>query len=283
MTVSTTTDLNGLYNNIYEDAFFIAREMNLMAGLVHGYNMRGYAPRKISRFSQGTVQTVAEGVDYANAVKFEKTLVNTLTPSKAMSQFILTDEMIETDDIDNIQSAAANELGMGIAAKVDVDLLGNFSNFSAGKGAAGSAMTLGYVAAAISKLVANHAEGAINVVIHPFQWHRIWTGLGNPIANQTFQGEIANEALRQYFVGRFLNADWFSTGNISVNASDDAYGAAFTRDALGLDIRKPFYVENERDASRAATEMNGVMGYAHGEVRDEFGCYILSDASEPTS
>lgn len=280
--ISLVSDLNSLYNQIYEESLYTLRETNLMVPLVTQYNGQGYATRNVGIFSQSNVAEVSEGEDFTSPETLAKTSQATFTPKEAMAQFLVTDRMLETDDVDNIAEAARMELGMGIAEKIDQDLIAEFGSFSASKGTAGSALTIAHCAAAMAVLRNNYARGfEQNIVIHPYQWHDIWTELGQPAAERAFLGDTANEAMQQYAVGRFLGATWFTSANITVDSSDDATGAAFVRDALVYDQRSAYRVEMERDASLRATEMNGHVGYAVGRLRSDHGVALLSDATEP--
>lgn len=281
MAITTTDDLNSLFNLIYDDALFVARETNIMVGLVRNFNATGYMQRKGSIRPQITAVEKAEGVDFQNPTTFGRTSKYTLTPTVKMAQTLLTDEDVQTDP-DNAVQDAAQELGGAIATKIDTDLVTLFSGFSIGKGAAGSALTIAQCAAGISKLRNNKTPNPLYFVLHPYGWHDIWVELGQPSANQAFLGDIANQALRSFFVGAFLAANWFTSANISVDASDDAIGAVFSPQALGFDEREAPMLEPERDASRKATELNMSAGYATGELRDEYGCKLTHDATEPT-
>lgn len=177
MTVSTTTDLNSLFNLIYEDSLFVLRERTLMAQMVTGFRSTGYAQRKVGVFSTVTAQDVAEGVDFSAATQFQKSVLATFTPGRSMAQFILTKEMLQTDDVDNIRQSASIELGNAIAEKVDTKLLALFSGFSSGKGSAGNSLTIGKIGAAIAKLANAKVNGPRMGVIHPFQWHKSYCAL----------------------------------------------------------------------------------------------------------
>lgn len=274
------TDLGGLYNTIYEDAVFTAREMNLMSGLITTFNSTGYADRIVPVYAQATAAAVNDGVDFVGGDKFSKSTKATFTPSEVMAQFILTDRMVSTDP-DNARNSAAFELGGAVAEKIDKDLLGLFDNLAAGKGTAGSALTITNVAAALSLIRNNKARGQAYAVVHPYQWQDIWVALGQPSANQAFLGDTANQAMRDYYAGQFLGLSWFTSANIAVNGSDDAYGAVFTRDAMALDVRDAITLRPERDESLRATELNMHTGYAVGTLWSDRGAYLLSDATEP--
>lgn len=282
MPITTKSDLNGLFNTIYEDALFVAREMNMMTSLVTVYNGSGYAPRKIGQWAQLTAETVAEGVDFAKGEKFDKTLLATLTPSEAMAQTIITDVMYETDP-DDTRRSAAQELGNAIASKVDTDICSDFASLTTDVGpGAGSDATLAKVAVGVSKLRNSKIPNPLVAVLHPYAWHDIWVELGQPTTNQAFLGDVANQALRDFFVSNVLNLTWYINANIAADASDDAVSAIFNRQALAFDSRKAPVMEPERDASLRAWELNMVTGYAHGVRRPTYGVKYTCDVSEPS-
>ena len=284
MAITTTSDLNGLYNQIYERALFVLRESNLMVNLVSNYSANNFYTRNITTRPQLTVETTSEGVDYANAQSFGKTLVGSLTPQERIAQVVITDIELMNDP-DNTMQDASQELGASMAAKVDTDLIGVFNSFSTDIGSAGTSATLSKIAAGISILQTRFAlqDGIINVVLHPYAWHDIWVLLGQPTANQALLGDLANQALKDYYVGNFVNARWFTSANISVDASDDAVNGIFTQSAIAFDSRISPYMENERDASLRATEMNFVSAYAVGlGKRPTLGVKYTTDASVPS-
>lgn len=280
MAITTVGDLNSLYNLIYEKARFVARDMNLMVNLVDNRSASGYMARKISERPQVTATTKAEGSDFSSPTTFGRTLLATLTPDVAFAQVLLTDEDMQTDP-DNATRDAAMEGGMAIAQKIDDDLANDMASFTTDKGATTTALTIAKCAAALAVLRNNSVPGPFTFVLHPYGWHDVWTELGQPAANDAFLGDVANEAMRQYFVGNFLAAQWFVNANINADATPDAISGVFTRSAIMFDTREPFTMEPQRDASRKATELNFSAGYAHGVVKASYGIKLTHDATEP--
>lgn len=281
MAVTYLSELNSLYNTIYERAIFVAREMNLMAQLVDNRSASGWMNRVVPTRPQITAVAVNENTDFASPTTFGRSVQATLTPIEIISQVVLTDKSMETDPDSAVQDAAF-ELGASIAAKIDADLCGLFDNFSEQKGTAGGTAALNTFAAAISVVSANYARqyGPINVVTHPYHWHRIWLELGKPTTN-VVASDVANQALRDYYVGNIVGANWYVSSNMGTVASDDAYSGVFSRPALMLDVRRPARLEEQRDASARASEWNMTAGYAVGIVRDAMGAGVIADASEP--
>jgi hypothetical protein len=281
MAISKVSALNGLFSQIYEDAIFVARETNLMSALVTGYTAQGMATRYVPIYPSLTAQETSEGVDFSNATLWDKAQQMTLSPKIIKTQIIVTDERLMTDP-DGARNDAAIEMGGAISTKIDEDLCALFSNFTTDKGAAGSALTIRRCAAGIAVLRNNKVRGRFSVVLHPFGWHSVWVELGQPTVNQAFLGEVANQAMRDYSVGNFLAAQWYTDANISIDGSDDAVSAVFSNEALALDTRTPPEMEPERDASLPGWELNGRARYAVGTRRPTFGVKLTHDATEPS-
>lgn len=281
MGITTTADLNGLFNTIYERALFVAREQSVMAPLVRPYSAVGWMARKVTIRPQITAVSKPEGVDFVAPTDFGKTLLATLTPGMIMAQVILTDEDRDTDP-DSARDDAAQELGSAMSTKIDVDLCSTFTSLTDIGPGAGQAATLAKFAVGVSRLRANHAPNPVYNVLHPYHWHDIWVELGQPASNKALLGDIANEALRSYFVGDWLNCMWFTDANIDVDGSDDAVSGIFNPQAIALDTRKAPELEPERDASALAWELNMSAGYAYGVVRETFGFGYKADASVPS-
>lgn len=281
MAITTTTALGGLFNSIYERALFAAREMNIMTSLVTNYSARGWMARNISTRPTIAAESVNEGVDYANPTTFGKSTLGTLTPGEIIAQVVLTDRDIETDP-DSARDDAVTELSGAVATKIDQDLTSVFASFGTDVGpGAGQAATIAKMAVAVSQLRNAKAPMPIYVVIHPYQWHDIWVLLGQPAGTYTLLGDVANQALRDFYVGTWLNVQWFTSANV-VPSGTDATGGIFNPGAIAFDTRKPPTLEWERDASLRAWEANFSAGYAYGVRRDAFGLGYTSDVTTPS-
>lgn len=282
MAVTTVSALNSLFNTIYERALFVAREMTLMAPLVDNRSATGWMNRVVPIRPQISAVSVDEAEDYNNPTTFGKSTKATITPGEVIAQVVLTDRDRETDP-DSAQRDAEVELGAAVAEKVDTDLLGLFASFTDDKGdGAGSSATLANIAAGLALLGHQKARqfGRPNVVLHPYHWHDIWVELGEP-STDVVASEFANQALRDYYVGSMLAANWYISSNISIDTDDDAVSGIFVRPAIMLDTRRAVRLEPERDASARAWELNITAGYGYGIVRDEFGVGFTADATEP--
>lgn len=280
MADSTISSLNSLFAEIYEDAIFVAREVNLMAGLVTNYTAQGMQDRNLGIYPTLSAQVVGEGVDFAAATEWTKTSQMSITPTIKQVQVILTDERISTDP-DDARRDASREMGGALGTKIDEDLVALFSGLDTDKGTSGSSLSISRCAAAIAVLRNNKVPNPIYAVVHPYGWHDVWTELGQPTTSKAFLGETANQAMQDYFVSDFLNTQWFVDANIAVSGSD-AVSAVLHREALALDTRTAPAMEVERDASKRAYEINMVARYGVAERRGTYGVALTHDATEPT-
>ena len=283
MAITKYADISSYINTIYERALFVAREQNLMTGLVTPYSARGWMSRVLPIHPEITAVAVADAVDFNQPTTFGKSTEMTLTPDEIIAQVLLTDRAIETDP-DNLRNDAALELGNAIATKIDIDLASDFGSLAAEKGpGTGAPATLAKFSAAIAYLRNNKAPSPIYIVLHPYHWHDIWMELGQPAASYAMLGDLANQAMRDYFVaGPLIGARWFVNANIAVGVTPpDAVSGVFNSQALAFDSRRAPRLEAERDASLRAWEVNITAGYAHGVRRSEFGVYYTADATAP--
>lgn len=284
MAVTQVSDLNSLFNTIFENAVFVAREANLMTKLVKNYSARGWMDRKVPIRPQVSAVSVGETQDFNSPTTFGKSTLTTFTPGEIIAQVVITDQDLETDPDSAIQDAEF-EMGMAVSTKIDTDLCSAFASFSTDKGdGANTTATFAKFAAGVSivKNVTKNSDGSLRAVLHPYHWHDFWLELGKPAATLPNLSDITVQALRDYHITRLLgNVDIFTTSNIAVDGSDDAISGIFTRSAIALDTRRPVRMEPQRDASARATELNINAGYAYGLERSTFGVKFTADATAP--
>lgn len=277
---ATISDLNSLYPNIYDDTLFVARDMALMPGLVRQATANSWATRYIPIYNALTVSTVLEG-GTPTAQQFSKGTADTAAPGMRRIKAGLTDQRILTDPAD-AGNDLATEAGIAMAKQVDVDLIGEFSNFSSDTGTAGSALTLARAAGAIARLQNAAAHGRANVVLQPYTWFSIWkeltqAGVTTRAANAS---DTANQAMRDYLVSDFQGADWYETNNIGTGTA--VVNGAFLREAIMLDTRVPLSPEVQRDPDALTWWYFWSMGYATAAPRTDHGVKLTADASAPT-
>ena len=282
---NTAANISALAPTMQEDAIFAIRERYQLQNLVTvKTDMTGLNPRANYQYPKSAAVTVAETDDLTSTV-FTPTLLGTLTPAEIALQFFVTDSLPATDTPDDIERDGALELGLAAGDKVETDLASDMASFTGGTiGAAGTTITWGYLAAAIS--VARNASKSAGVplvaVMHGYQWAVLAKTASIAGATIPPAQDVVNEINRSGFVASFMGVNLYQVFT-APNASDDFTGGVFPRSAILMDWRRPVRVEPERDASRRGTEFNMSALYAHGVWRAALGVKMTFDASAPTS
>jgi len=281
MPMNTYSDIQSYVLQIFEDAMFVAREQNVMAGIVTTFtDQNGDNTRTNSNHGTATINALAETDDLTSQA-FTPSTYQSLTPGEFGGQYFLNDRRVDNDPF-GVRNDAAQELGMAMAAKVERDLIGDFPNFTGGTlGAGGSLMTWGRVFAAEAILNTAQAPGRYKMVLSPYQWFALGTAA-------SIVGAAKNAPNFQDSVQRNMQPETFSIGNIdfilsaNVGVGTAQVAGMFATPALALDTRRAPRLEPERDASRRGWELNMTAVYAHGVWRPEWGVKITADSSVPT-
>lgn len=280
--INTWTDISSLICDVYEGAMIVARDQNLMSALVRNFDGQGMFTRRASIYGTVTFQSVAE-TDDVIAQALSRTTKGVLTPTEKAASYFISDQRIDSDDQD-IVADGSRELGMGLASRVEADIISNFSSLTGGTiGAAGTVLHWGHILAAQTKLRTANAPMPYSTILHPNQWHnlaRTMTIVQG--AKQNAPDDLLSSVVDNFWVDTVYGVRFFITSNIAIDASDDATGAMFARDAIAVDTRRGPRVERARDISRRGWEVVMSAIYGTGVWRPEWGVTLIGDATAAT-
>jgi hypothetical protein len=176
-------------------------------------------------------------------------------------------------------------LGLAAGDKVEASLVTAMASLTGGTiGAAGTAITWGYLAAAIAQ--ARNANKSSNVplaaVLHGYQWAVLAKSASIAGASVVNAPAAQDQVTRTGYVAEFMGVPLYQVYS-APNSLDDFTGGVFPRSAIAIDWRRMVRIEPERDASRRGTEFNMSAVYAAGVWRASLGVKFTFDASAPTS
>lgn len=285
MAGSTTTTLNDLLPQIVAEATFVASERSIMRGLVKNYQLAAGQGKTITvpRYPRQTAAALTEGDEISNTAV--STDGATLTVTTAAIRTLVTDLAVASAS-SNVVADLGRVFGEAIARKIDTDLTQLFYGFAAGEGNWGSAIGAADIFKAVAKLRADAVPmDQMVCVLHPAVAYDLKAAL-TTAGNTPFVGDagtmVANEAMREGFVGRLAGIPVFETSNINLNSGGDAgeyAGAVFHADALGLAMIGDIGLETERRASYLGTDVVGYCHYGVGALYNAYGRYLAFDAS----
>lgn len=284
MAGSTTTTLNDLLPSIVAEAMFVASERSIMRGLVKNYTLAPGQGKTVTVpiFPIQTAAAVTEGDEVSNTAV--STSGATLTVSTVAIRTLLTD-LARTSSASNVVADLGKLFGEAIARKMDTDLTALLAGFSAGIGDYTSTITPSSIFSQVAALrSAGVPTDGMVAVIHPAIAYDLKAALTTGGATGAFTmgaySEVANEAMRNGYVGRLAGIDVFETSNIDyVTNAGDFPGAVFHRDALGLAMIGDISIETQRRASFLGDDIVASAIYGVGELYDGYGRYLKYDAS----
>ena len=276
---TTSSTLSELYTEIIQEAIFTFQETSVMRPLVTTYNISGQGKQiAVPVYPAISASAVAEGTDLSN------TAVNptevTITASEIGVMTSLTD-LGRDSAARNVTADIGKLFGDALADKVDTDVAGLFSSFSADIGSATTELTPELIFKAVATLRANNVPGPYYGVFHPkaaFNLKKVLTNAGYTTSSSSIS-DLGNEALRSGFIANVAGVNIFENSNITIDQYDDAVGAVFHPISLGLAMKADFKIETQRDASLRATEIVATMTKGQAVVKSDYGVAITTDAS----
>ena len=279
MPYNTEADINALINTIYEDSMLVARDNNVLAGLVQSYgDQQGLAVRKNLKYSGTAVFNQIAETDDLSSQALTPAVDQTLTPYEYGAQYFFTDSRLETDFL-GIRQDAAQEFGLAYGQQLDKKLISLFTSLTCGAvGGSTTDLTWANVLAAITKLRSGLAPRPYVAVLSPEQYHCLGSAIA-PGVTVTNSPSVQDEFLRQFYMSSIAGVDIFVTANIGTGAT--VRGAMFSRNAMALDMRRPLRIEPERDASRRGIELNASSVFAYGVWRPQYGVCIQTAGTTP--
>jgi N4-gp56 family major capsid protein len=279
MAGSTTTTLNDLLPAITAEAMFVANERSIMRGLVKNYAIPASNGKTITVpiYPTQTAAGLTEGDEVSNTEISTNGV--TLTVSTVAVRTMITD-LVRASAASNVVADVGRLFGEAIAKKIDQDLIGLFSGFSGGVGAADAALSAATIARAIAVLRANAVpQDALACVVNPYVAYDLKAALTNTFANPN-AGIIQNEAMQTGYVGTLFGVPIFESANLANNGTTGDYvGAVFHRDALGLAMIGDVMIETQRRASFVGDDIVASCHYGVGELYDGYGVKVTADSS----
>ena len=275
---STSSTLSELYTEIVAEALFVASEKSIMRPLVKNYAISGGGKSvEVPIYAAVSAAAVSEASDLSNTA-INPTSV-TITASENGIMTTLTD-LARNAAPRNVAADIGRLFGEAIAKKQDTDLTALFDGFSTAVGSGSTALTAALVFQSIANVRnAGVSMDGVSAVLHPMVAYDLKANLTNTFANAN-GNDLANEALRNGFVGRLGGVPIYESTNIDNDGTAGDYKqGVFHKDALGLAMMQDLKIETQRDASLRADEIVATSVYGVGELNDTYGVELHSDSS----
>ena len=284
MAGSTTTTLNDLLPSIVAEAMFVASERSIMRGLVKNYSLSAGQGKTVTvpRYPVQTISAaLTEGDEIGNTAV--STDGATLTVATNAIRTLVTDLSVAASS-SNVVADLGRLFGEAVARKMDVDLMALFDGFSTALGDGTGNIAPVDIFNAVTKLkIAGVPTDGVVCVLHPaiaYDLKAALTTTGNVAFTAGAFGDVANEAMRQGYVGQLAGVPIYESANMAnTGTAGDFKGAVFHRDALGLAMIGDIQIETQRRASYLGTDVIAYCHYGVGEIYDGYGVELHYDSS----
>lgn len=271
------------------------------------------ASKNVNNYGRVTAYDVANGVDITQAQDLSDATTS-YTPGDVAVQVLLSRQTMDQIQDPDIEGRTARMLSNAFDLKQDGDGAAQLASFTNALGSAGTVFSPGHaLAAQVRQMTGNNRTnpepfpGPYYMTIHPYTAIVIAgrvLPLGSTPAGAAAYGantgahagvsvgpgtNAMTEALMKEglgAIGMFAGATVKLDANISVDSSDDASGAYYSKEGLIFVEEIAPRLDPQRDdkSMRGAVELNLWGSYAWGLYRaGASGTELLFDASTPTS
>ena len=291
MANTTTSSLSDSLQTIINSARVTQEYEGVMSKLVDGQKLgkgEGLSWNEVT-LANLTAQAITEVTELDNPQEISDTLFS-ITPTVIGIHTVVTDRVKLR--IASIVYSKIGQLGMkACLRKADQDGITVLDGATTSLCGAGVTLNSGYITAAAERIRGNstepYGEGTINCVLHPYQIKDIkdelLAGVGTYNVEEGLTANVFRDGTLQ---GRVGGVNIYEDGNITVDASSDAKGGVFAKDAIVLVTGfspRAVEVRNEK-LGGGATEYLIYFEYAYGERSAGNWLYeLISDATAPTS
>jgi len=255
--------------------------INLVEKLRLGQGEKSVTVPKVGQF---TAADLTDGVDLVDTQDIGLT-TTTLTTAEVGLKTILTDKLVRQENEDMFR-VVGRQMGDAMARKKDTDIIALFSAFNGGTsiGGAGASCTIQNIAGCIDFAKRNKFPAPVYFVEHPSALFDL--SLNSTIIPSLTQGlphGLDEKLLKDFYKFVINQVAVFEDGNITIEASDDAVGAIFSKNAACYIESVGYDGRQQRDESLRATEQIVLADYGVFELDDGYGAPVTYDAAQNTT
>ncbi len=238
----------------------------------------------VPKFGTIAVERLTDGIDMSNSQTLSIT-GTTHTTNETGAKVVVT-KKLRQQFTEDVARAAGKVIGNAMGKQMDVDGVTLYSGLDSGLSNANTAFGLGYAAAAVTQCIgqAEPAPMPMAFVLHPYTLNTIVDAIATP-GTSHMPASYQESVLQNHFAGiiKMNGIPVFHDSNISIDSSDDAYGAIYSKATFIYVVGwEPDTWIVYKDSLRG-WEIGIVADYAMVEEDGTYGRYLLFNATAPTS
>jgi hypothetical protein len=157
---------------------------------------------------------------------------------------------------ESVIAGLANQSGSALAEGIDKELVALFNDALVTQeiGAAGADNTVAHIMKAAAKIRANKYTGQLFGLLNPIQAYGLKAAL---TATNSYQAAttVGNRVLEAGYVGTVSGVQLFESALVNIDGAGDASGCVFAPGAFGVAQRGGVNMEEQRVATKRATDL----------------------------
>jgi len=274
---ATTGNLEKASNVLIGEARFTAEYNSPCINLVERHQLgKGENTYRFIKFGQAEMSAVADGEDIIESQEFGMTYVD-CEPTIVGAKFIISDKAMR-ELKPAMMAVAGRMLGDGMGRKRDEDIIALFVSLDNAFGATTKYLGIQNAQACVSNCRDLKIPNPIYVVAHPNALGYLAQS-AMAIGATYYAGlldETTRKILNNFWRGVVINnVPFFDDGNIpNISGYNEAYGAIFSKYAMGVVESLSPRTETDRDASASLTELVITSDYIAVEIDGGYGASL---------
>jgi hypothetical protein len=291
MAATTTTTLTELVNSEFIDPAILeyAHDFAVAAPFLRWKDLRGQAT-KVGSFPRWVLDTATDTGETTDLTTetLETTQVD-ITAAEIGVRRDITDASLEETIIGSqLFEFLVQDAGVLAAISLDDDICALFPSLSTSVGTSGSDLSLANMVEAQAQVRKNKMRGRLVYILDDHQasdYQAAQAASTSTTINSMMRAELGTD---NGYLGTFFNSEVWQTGLCDeANSGANVVGACFVRGdtnptsaCFGGVMTRDVRTELERNASARKTEFVMTAKWGVGEIADESGVKIVTDAPE---
>lgn len=233
----------------------------------------------VPKVGQFTFAPLQDGIDMTNEQQVGMSTAD-LTSGEVGAKIILTDKLIRQEN-ESVLNIVGRQFGDAAARKKDIDIISLFPSLNGAVNLGGTTkvLTMANLGGCIATAKANKFPEPIAVVVHPnTMYSTVVSAAVTPMATYPLPDGYAEDILKRFYAFEVNGVQVFQDGNVPNNSggvTNDGIGAIFSKNAMVVLNSKGFGVEEQRDASLRAWELNATADYGAFQLDTTYGAPML--------
>lgn len=283
VTTTASSEYDQITNTIISAARFTEEATTVMKGLVTNFTMpKGASTYRVPRFSTVSAAALTEGIALTASQNLTVSKVD-CTTDEAGLKCIITDKLMR-ECTEDVYRAAGKVMGDAIGRYIDEQLLALLDGFSTNTlGNTTKLMDEEVLIGAVGILEGNKATRPYYCVHHPYAYHHFVKSVAVAALSYAFPSDSPNKMIKDHYFKTLAmyTVDLYKDANLTIDSSDDAKGAMFSKEALCITTSLAPTVEKARDMDLRALGILEVVDFGVNELMDAYGVELYFAAAKP--